>query len=168
MIGGGGILPNPKKIEAVHHYKRPESKTEVKSFLGLSGYNRKFVPQYASISAPLTNLLKNGKCEKVEWTPECERSFQTLEKKLGESPILVVPYFTKPFVVQIDASNIGIGAVLAQKGADDNEHPVALASCKLKPRELNFLGGGKRVSSHHVGFTVLLPLPLQPTLCGSD
>ena len=59
VIGGGDILP-----KAVHHYKRPETKTEVKSFLGLSGYYRKFIPQYASISAPLTNLLKKGKRER--------------------------------------------------------------------------------------------------------
>ena len=60
VIGSGEILPNPKKIEAVHHYKCPETKTEVKFFLGLMGYYRKFVPQYASISAPLINLLKKG------------------------------------------------------------------------------------------------------------
>ena len=74
MIGGGVILPNPRKLEAVHHYKRPKTKTEVKSFLGLTGYYRKFVPQYATISTPLSNLLKKGKREKVEWTPECEQA----------------------------------------------------------------------------------------------
>ena len=61
-----------------------------------------------------------------------------MKKTLGEPPILVVPDFTKPFVVQTDASNIGIGAVLTQKGADDNEHPVAFASRKLKPQEQNY------------------------------
>ena len=135
VIGGGVILPNPRKLEAVHHYKRPETKTEVKSFLGLTGYYRKFVPQYATISTPLSNLLKKGKREKVEWTPECEQAFQTLKKKLGEPPVLIVPDFSRPFVVQTDASNVGIGAVLTQKGADDKEHPVAFASRKLKPRE---------------------------------
>ena len=99
MIGGGVILPNPQKLEAVHHYKRPETKTKVKSFLGLTGYCRKFVPQYATILTPLGNLLKKGKCEMVEWTPECEQAFQTLKKQLGESPVLIVPDFSRPFVV---------------------------------------------------------------------
>ena len=70
VIGGGVILPTPKKLEAVLHYKCPEIKTEVKSILSLTGYYRKFVPQYASISTPLCNLLKKGKRERVEWSPE--------------------------------------------------------------------------------------------------
>ena len=101
---------NPRKLEAVHHYnKRPETKTEVKSFLGLISYYRKFVPQYATISTPLSDLLK------VHCTPECERAFQTLKKKLGESPVLIILDFSRPFAVQTDASNVGIGAVLNQK-----------------------------------------------------
>ena len=138
VIGGGVILPNPKKLKAVLHYKCPETKTEVKSFLGLTGYYRKFVPQYASISTPLCNLLKKGKRERVEWSPECEQAFQTLKKKLGEPPVLIVPDFSKPFVVRTDASNVGIGAVLTQQGPDGQEHPVAFASRKLKPREQNY------------------------------
>ena len=92
------------------------------------------MPQYATISTPLSNLLKKGKREKVEWTQKCEQAFQTL-KKLGESPVLIVSDFSRPFVVQTDASNIGICAVLTQKGADDKEHPVAFASRKLKRLE---------------------------------
>ena len=126
VIGGGVILGS---LKAVRHYnKRPETKTEVKSFLGLISYYRKFVPQYATISTPLSDLLK------VQCTPECKRAFQTLKKKLGESPALIV----LDFVVQTDASNVGIGAVLNQKGADDKEHPVAFVGHKLKLREKNY------------------------------
>ena len=89
----------------------PETKTEMKSFLGLTGYYQKFVPQYATIPRHLSNLLKKGKHEKVEWTPECEQMFQTLKKKLGELPVLIVPGFSRPIVVQTDTSNVGIGAV---------------------------------------------------------
>ena len=102
----------------------------------------------------------------MEWTPECEQAFQTL-KKLSEPPVLIVPNFSKPFVVQTDASNIRISAVLTQKGPDDQEHSVAYASHKLKPREQNYLVVEK-VSSHRVGSAVLLPLPLWPTLCSGD
>jgi hypothetical protein len=72
VVGDGKVLPNPKKIEAVLHYQQPVTKTDVKAFLGLSGYYRKFVPQYASILAPLTKLLKKGKPEHVHWTAQCE------------------------------------------------------------------------------------------------
>ena len=99
VVGDGKVLPNPKKIEAVLHYKQPVTKTEVKAFLGLSGYYRKFVPQYASISAPLTELLKKGKPEHVHWTAQCEEAFQILKHGLSESPVLKVPDFNKHFVV---------------------------------------------------------------------
>ena len=89
-----------------------------------------------------------------------------MKKKLGEPPVLVVPDFTKGFVVQTNASNIGIGAVLTQKGAND-EHCVAFASHKLRPQEQNYSVEEKRVPSHCVGSTVL-PLPLWPTLRGRD
>ena len=104
VVGDGRILPNPKKIEAVLHYKQPVMKTDVKAFLGLAGYYRKFVPQYASISAPLTELLKKGKPELVQWTSRCKETFQTLKCKLSESPVLKVPDFSKFFVVQTDLS----------------------------------------------------------------
>ena len=134
----------------------------MKSFLGLTSYYRKFVLQYATISTPLSDLLK------VECTPECERAFQTLKEKLGESPVLIVPDFSRPFVVQTDASNVGIGAVLTQKEADDKEHPVAFVGHKLKPREKNYSVVEKNVTSHCLGPAVLLSLPLRPTLCGGN
>ena len=77
VVGDRKVLPNRKKIEAVLHYKQPVTKTEVKAFLGLSGYYRKFVLQYASISAPLTELLKKGKPEHVHWTAQCEEAFKS-------------------------------------------------------------------------------------------
>ena len=93
----------------------PETKTEMKSFLGLTGYYQKFVPQYATIPRHLSNLLKKGKREKVEWTPECEQMFQTLKKKLGELMVLIIPGFSRPINVVVqtdhDTSNVGIGAV---------------------------------------------------------
>ncbi len=127
---------------------------EVKSFLGLTGYYWKFVPQYATIATPLSNLLQKGKREKVEWTPECEQAFQTL--KLSESLVLIVPDFRRPFVVQTDASNIKIGAVLAQRELTTRNTLWHLQSRKLKPREQNY-SAVEKVSSHRVGSAVLLP-----------
>ena len=164
----GVILPNPRKLEAIHHYKCPETKTEVKSFLGLTGYYRKFMLQYATNSTPLSNLLMKGKHDKVKCTLECEQAFQTLKKKLGEPLVLIVPDFSRPFVVQTDASNVGIGAVLTQKGADDKEHPVAFASRKLKPREKNYSVVEKECLAIVWALQFFLPLPLRPTLCGGD
>lgn len=128
VIRDGEVLPNSKKIEAVVNYKQPVTKTDVKAFLGLSGYYRKFVPQYASISAPLTELLKNGKPEHVHWTAQCEQAFQIYKHRLSESPVFKVPDFNKPFVVQRDASEVGTGAALSQTDENGYEHPVAFAS----------------------------------------
>ena len=114
------------------------TKTDVKAFLGLAGYYRKFVPQYASISAPLTELLKKGKPELVQWTAQCEEAFQTLKCKLSELPVLKVPDFSKPFVVQTDASVVEMGAVLSQTDENGHKHPIAFASQKLKPREQKY------------------------------
>ena len=78
LIGEGGIRPDPKKVEAVLAYKQPVTRSEVSAFLGLTGYYRKFVPAYATIAAPLTELLKKGKPECIAWSPACDEAFVTL------------------------------------------------------------------------------------------
>jgi len=74
VIGEGKILPDPKKVKAVKNYKKPESKSEVRAFLGLTGYYRRFIPNYSSIAAPLTAVTQKGKPENVQWGPEAQNS----------------------------------------------------------------------------------------------
>ena len=138
IIGNGELLPDPQKLEAVKGFRRPETKSEVNSFIGLTSYYRKFVPDFATIATPLTNLLKKRQPERVLWTQECEQAFQNLKTKLIKPPILKVPEVNKQFSVHSDASDVGLGAVLNQIGEDGEEHPVAYASRKLKPRETRY------------------------------
>lgn len=138
LIGGGGIQPDPQKVEAVLAYKQPETKSEVSAFLGLTGYYRKFVPSYASKAAPLTELLRKGKPERILWSAACTKAFVTLKECLIKAPILRVPDPNRRFIVQTDASDVGIGAVLSQLEENGEEHPIAYASRKLQPRETKY------------------------------
>ena len=138
LIGGGCIEPDPGKIEAVSNFKQPATKSEVRAFHGLASYYRKFVPNFAIIAAPLTDLLKKGQPEKIEWSVECEQAFKKLKYILTTEPVLKAPDYSVPFVVQTDASDCGIGAVLSQTGEDGKEHPIAYASRKLQSREKHY------------------------------
>ena len=138
IIGGGSIQPDPSKIKAIKEYPVPTTKKEVRSWLGLTGYYRRFVPEYATISAPLTGLLRKGSPEKVAWTPATEEAFERLRRILIGPTVLKVAEPQKPFVLQTDASDCGLGAVLSQQGDDGQEHPAAYASRKLLPREVKY------------------------------
>lgn len=138
VVGRGQIKPDPKKIQAVQEYPQPRTKTDVRSFLGLAGYYRKFIPNFASLTEPLTNLTRKNAAEKVKWDDDCETAFQDIKSKLVMAPVLKAPDNDLPFVVQTDASDKGIGAVLSQIHPDGQEHPIAYASRKLLPRETRY------------------------------
>ncbi|KAK1686267.1 hypothetical protein QYE76_047115, partial [Lolium multiflorum] len=109
----GGIAVDPAKIKTVTEWQAPTTQTEVRAFLGLAGYYRRFVEGFSSIARPMTQLLKKDK--KFEWTDKCEESFQQLKRRLTTAPILIMPDITKPFDVYCDASKIGLGCVLMQE-----------------------------------------------------
>jgi hypothetical protein len=123
-------------VEKVVDAPRPRNKTQVRSFLGLTGFYREYIGsrRYAEIAVPFTDLTKKCKPNKVEWGPEQEAAFQTLKRRIADRPILKLPDVTKPFVLRTDASDIGVGAVLLQE-SDGMLFPVAYASKKLLPRE---------------------------------
>ena len=130
-VGGGIMKPKPEKIEAIMGASRPETKTQLRSFMGLAGYYRKFIPDFAAIGCPLTDQTKKGEPKKVRWGKPQEIAFKTLKNKLADSPILHLPDLTKTFILRSDASEYGIGAVLLQEH-DGEVFPVAYASKKLK------------------------------------
>ena len=113
----------------------PTNKKEVQTFLGLTGYYRKFIPQYASVSAPLSDLVRKNRPNKVVWSPECEEAFLSLKQLLCTDPVLRSQDFTKEFIVQTDASERGVGAVLSQLDDEGLDHPISYFSRKLLPRE---------------------------------
>jgi len=136
VISVDGIRPDPLKIHAVQNMPDPTNVKEVKSFLGLVSYYRRFIANCSQIAAPLTKLLKKG--EIFRWSPDQQTSFNDLKQALISEPILIHPNFDRPFIIQTDSSYCGIGAVLSQISDDGKEHPVAFASRTLKPAEVNY------------------------------
>lgn len=136
-IGRGLIKPQLNKIDAIQNWPRPLNKKQVRSFLGIAGYYRRFIPNFASMAVPLTDLTKGKNSVMIKWTPEAERAFQSLKQALCSQPVLVCPDFHKPFSLQTDASEAGLGAVLSQI-IDGEEHPVLYISRKLNDHEKRY------------------------------
>ena len=134
-IGSGKVQPEQAKVISIRQYTQPTSKKQLRSFLGLTGYYRKFVPHYTQLALPLTDLTRKTKPNKLDWTSECEAAFQALKSALCSSPILMSPDFQQDFNVQTDASEQGVGAALSQLDEHGDDRPVAYYSHKLLPRE---------------------------------
>lgn len=134
IISENGVKPCPKKIEAVKNFPVPRCKKDVKSFLGLVGYYRRFIKNMARIAKPLTVVTKEHRT--FFWGQEQQKSFERLRDLICTEPILQFPDFSRPFVVTTDASNFAIGAVLSQ-GVIGSDRPIAYASRTLSPAECN-------------------------------
>ena len=126
IISDQGILPDPTKIEAVKNYPQPQNLTQLRAFLGLASYYRRFIKDFSKISSPLYELLK--KDIPYEWIEQRQQAFQLLKEKLISAPLLMYPDFTKPFCLYTDASYTALGAVIEQLGDDGLKHPIAYAS----------------------------------------
>ena len=129
VLSGKGVSVDPSKIATVQQWESPKSVFQIRSFLGLAGYYRRFIEGFSKIAKPMTELLK--KETKYVWTDQCEAGFQELKKRLTTAPILVLPDTRNGFQVYCDASRHGLGCVLMQEGK-----VVAYASRQLKPHEL--------------------------------
>ena len=147
VISASGVATDPSKISAVAEWARPTTCTELQSFLGFASYYRRFVAGFAKYAAPLHRLVgemggtkKKSKTLKGvlgdHWSEECENAFQSLKRLLVSAPVLGYADFTKPFVLEIDASHAGLGAVLSQDH-DGKRRPIAFASRGLRPTERN-------------------------------
>ena len=137
FVGKGQLKASPALLDKIQSSERPKTKKEVRSFLGLASFYRKFIPNFAEIAVPLSDLTKKGSSTKVKWGESQERSFQTLKALLVKPPILQLPDFNRTFIIQTDASDTGIGCVLMQE-YDGILHPVSYASRKLASREQNY------------------------------
>lgn len=136
LISAHGIQPDPLKIEAVQTLSTPDSIKSVRSFVGLASYYRRFIKGFSTIAAPLTDLTKKN--ARFHWSEACEHAFQTLKNLLCSAPVLSYPNFDKDFILQTDASDVGLGAILSQKDGSGNEKVVAYASRTLTDRERKF------------------------------
>ena len=164
IIGKDGIKTDPAKIEKVKNYPRPVNLTQLRGFLGLAKYYRKFIKDFAKIAKPLNDLTKGMKGKPLEirdgikmkrkksekeknkedegfmnnWGEKQEEAFKAIKKKLISAPILIYPDFKKEFILYTDASNIALGAVIHQKGDDGLEHVIAYENKTLNKAEQNY------------------------------
>ena len=137
IVGDQRLEPESNKVEVIRNAPVPETKKQVRSFLGLAGFYRKFIPNFSAISAPLSDLTKKGQPNKIAWTETEQRAFDTLKLMLCSHPILKLPDFNQNFILRTDASEYGLGAVLLQD-EDGEKFPVAYASKKLSTRERSY------------------------------
>jgi hypothetical protein len=135
LITDSGVKPDSTKISCVRDHPVPRNPTEIKQFLGLTGYYRRFIEKYSQIAKPLTALLKKG--QPFEWTSECHTAFKTLIQKLINAPILQYPNFEKTFILTTDASQYAIGSIISQ-GDIGQDLPIAYASRTLNKAEQNY------------------------------
>ena len=140
IVNEQGIHTDPAKVKAVQEVPSPTSIGELRSFLGFTGYYRKFIAEYAEVAAPLYNLLKKKTANKgkLNWTSQCQQSFQSLKQKLIHFTTLSYPDWTKQFILDSDCSGQAIGAVLAQKDDDNTERPIAFYSKKLSDSQRKY------------------------------
>ncbi|MBS1650721.1 MAG: DDE-type integrase/transposase/recombinase, partial [Bacteroidetes bacterium] len=141
VISEGEIKPNPEKIEAIKQWKQPNDVSAVRSFLGAVGWYRKFIPRFSEIAIPLINLTKKN--TKYIFDNECIKSFNILRDALTKTPVLKQADPTKNYILQTDASNLALGAVLLQKDDNNEIHPIAYASKTLNAAQQNYSASEK-------------------------
>lgn len=105
-----GLMVNPEQVKAVMKILTPKSVGDLRRVVGLASWYRRFVPNFSSIISPMTNLLRKN--QPFEWIEQCFKVLTTIKEHLISAPILACPDFTKPFLVQVDASDFGLGAIL--------------------------------------------------------
>ena len=139
LVSKGKVRPDPAKVKTVENWPLPQSVHDLRSFLGLTNYFRKHVPNYAQVTMPLTALLKKGVLFDCS-TPECVEAINKLKLALTSEPVLHIADPAKPYTVDCDASGFALGAVLLQEG-----HPIAYESRKFTAAEKNYSVGDREL-----------------------
>jgi hypothetical protein len=137
VVGNGTRKPVQKKVKKILSISTPTTKRQIRSLLGLISYYRRFVPNFAELTAPISDLLSGKASRKFIWSEKCAEALQRIQHILSSSPVLLLPDLSTPFVVRTDASSTGIGGVLLQEREGDL-HPVCYVSRKLLDRETRY------------------------------
>ena len=149
ILSANSVSPNPEKVAKVKDWPVPKNPKEVHSFVGLALYYHRFIPNFARWAGPLHALIvpasfkqeiQKGKMKKsdlpeFQWTSACQEGFNQLKKTLTEAPVLAYPDYSKPFILETDTSLKGLGAILSQKGDNNEVHVIAYVSRSLHPLE---------------------------------
>ncbi|XP_051271642.1 uncharacterized protein LOC127372197 isoform X5 [Dicentrarchus labrax] len=136
-IGNGVIRPQVNKIQAIGSCPLPHTRKQLRSFLGMAGFYHRFIPQFSTRAALLTDMTGSRCPNQIQWTEEAVAAFHDIQQSLSKEPVLYSPNFDEHFILQTDASDRGLGAVLLQ-GPPDDRHPVAYISRKMFPREVRY------------------------------
>jgi hypothetical protein len=131
VVSNGGIAVDPSKVQDVLNWKAPTNVSEIRSFLGLAGYYRRFIEGFSKLAKPMTALLEKN--AKFVWSDKCQANFENLKRRLTTSPVLTLPDLSKSFSIYCDTSRLGLGCVLIQEGK-----VVAYTSRQLRKHELNY------------------------------
>ncbi|KAI4898691.1 hypothetical protein NFI96_020791 [Prochilodus magdalenae] len=152
IISPEGVIMDDQKVEAVANWPKPNSIRDLQRFLGFANFYRRFIRNYSSVAAPLTSLLK-GDAKRLVWNAQAESAFEELKRRFTTAPLLKHPDPTRPFVVEVDASNVGVGAVLSQRSGEPQKlRPIAYFSHKLSPAERNYGIGDKELLAIKLAF----------------
>ena len=136
VVTSEGIAADPKKVTAVCDFPEPKDLKTLRSFVGLASYYRRFIPSFSKVAAPLFELTKKN--TPFHWSASCQVAFKSLKEALTNAPVLAFPRFGDGYLLETDASGVGLGAVLAQKQDDGTTRPIAYASRTLQSHERNY------------------------------
>jgi hypothetical protein len=136
LVSADHISMDHGRVKTVLDWKEPANLKEMQSFLGFANFYRRFIKGFSRIALPLTELTKQS--SPYEWTPAAQEAFDTLKQAFTSYPVLIQPDFSKPFILETDASGFALAAILSQYGPDNRLHPVAFFSRKMNPAERNY------------------------------
>ena len=136
VVSEAGIEMDTEKVEKVQNFPAPNNLKTLRQFLGLSSYYRRYIPDFSKVASPLYALTQKN--APFIWSPSCQQAFDKLKQLLTTAPILAFPNFSKPFLLETDASGTGLGAVLSQEQEDGSIRPLAFASRTLQKQERNY------------------------------
>uniref|UniRef100_A0A3B3H730 Gypsy retrotransposon integrase-like protein 1 n=1 Tax=Oryzias latipes TaxID=8090 RepID=A0A3B3H730_ORYLA len=143
VIAEGRVKMDPKKVQAVLEWPKPENRKQLQRFLGFANFYRRFIKNYSKIASPLHALTSSK--QSFSWNQRAESAFKDLKNRFTSAPVLVVPDPSRQFIVEVDASDTGIGAVLSQRSLDNKVHPCAFYSRRLSNAEMNYHVGEKEL-----------------------
>ncbi len=145
VVSQEGIQMEPRKVSAITNWPQPKTLKQVQRFLGFANFYRRFIHNFSTIAAPISALTK-GSPTRIQWTAEALESSDRLKKLFSSAPILLHPDPELPFIVEVDASEVGVGAVLSQRSVSDNRvRPCSFFSRSLSSAERNYDVGNREL-----------------------